>query len=427
MDAARATGRSPWAQVLPWVLAAQLQFSAARVLLRLPPAMGIAATVGVSAVTVIGCHHLLEARDDPARWTTWLSRAGPAVVGGFLALVLAGALVVYPFVDGRRAAGGGADVDDAVLLVVDGLRSGLDNPFAAETYLGNPVTTGPGSALWFLPFGTRALYPLGIVAALVLLFALLRRVTGSWFEPAIAAMLLTVSVPFWEALGQGTDRLVFACGLAVGAVYFDRRAATVPPRAAMVAVVGLGTLATFRVAYLHVPLLVGAALWRQGRRRLGLTVGLGGTAVAVMLHAAFIARSSWDGYTPVHEVFDKSQDDLNGAGRAILVAALIATFVALLVALRRPGGPRVSTMLLIGIGGPMGGIAVATLSSARAPAEWSQGGYLVEALVLAVVVAAATIARRSPSSAPTVGHRALDDPPTPGPIASGRTGVSSVP
>lgn len=402
MVVARSTGRSPWARVLPWVLAAQLQFAAARVLLRLPTTVGVAATVGVGAVTVIGCHHLLEARNEPARWTTWIARAGPAVVGGFLALVLAGALVVYPFVDGRRAAGGGADVDDAVLLVLDGLRSGVDNPFAAETYLGNPVTTGPGALLWFFPFGTRALYPLGIVAALVLLFALLRRLTGSWFEPAVAAVLLTVSLPFWEAVAQGSDRLVFACGLAIGAVYFDRRPAAVPPRAVMVAVVGLGALATFRVAYLHVPLLVGAALWRQGRRRLGLTVASGGTAVAVMLHAALIARSSWDGYTPVHEVFDKSQDDLNGVGRAILVVALIATVVALIVALRRAGGPRVSTVLLVGIGGPMGGIAVATLSTARAPAQWSQGGYLVEALVLAAVVAAATIARLSSSRVPTL-------------------------
>jgi hypothetical protein len=57
----------------------------------------------------------------------------------------------------------------------DGLQRGVDDPLAVETYLGNPVTTGPGAVVRFSPFGTEARYPLGIFAAVAGLFVLLRR------------------------------------------------------------------------------------------------------------------------------------------------------------------------------------------------------------------------------------------------------------
>lgn len=395
------TDRPAWgAAASPWLLAAQLQFTAATVLFRAPLPLAIVATVGLGAATVVGCHHLLRAGAIPPARSAWLSRAGLALVGGFLTVVLAVCVVVYPVVGAGRDPASGIDVDDAVLIVLDGLQRGVDDPLAVETYLGNPVTTGPGALVWFSPFGTEARYPLGIFAAVVGLVVLLRRWTGSWFEPSVAAVLLTVSVPFWLAVAQGADRVPFACGLAAAAVYFDRRPAVVPPWAATAAAVGLGVLATFRFAYLHVPLLVGAALWQQGRRRLALAVGLGGTAVAALLHGALIARSSWEGYTPVHFTFTKSQDELNDLGRALLAAALVATVVALVVALRRPGGPRVATMLLIGIGGPMTGIVVAGLAQARATDQWGTASYAVECIVLAAVVAAAAVARRSSPPSP---------------------------
>ncbi|MBA2497903.1 MAG: hypothetical protein H0V33_12565 [Acidimicrobiia bacterium] len=413
MAVARSTGRAGWAiGALPWLLAAQLQFAAARVLFRLSAPLGVAATVGLCAITVIGCWYLLRTRDEPVPPPAWSQRAGPVIVAGFLAAVLVGALVVYPFVDGRRADGSGADVDDAVLVLLDGLRGGAEDPYAVDTYLGNPPASGPGALVWFFPFGTRTLYPFGIVAAVGLLFVLLRRWTGSWLEPGIAALLLAVSVPFWEAVAQGSDHLPFACGLAATAVYFDRRrVTTVPTGAAVVAALCLGALATFRFAFLHVALLVGAALWQQGRRRLGLVVGLGGTAVAVMLHASLVVRSSWETYAPVQQLFTKSQVDLNAAGKVVLAAALAATVVALLIALRRPGGPPVATVLLIGIGGPMNGIALAGLTTARAPAQWSAGGYVVDCLVLAAVVAAAAVARAFAPRWPTAACQALRDEP----------------
>lgn len=421
MAPAPSTTRAGWgAGALPWLLAAQLQFTAAQVLLhRLPLALGVVATIALSAMTVIGCHYLLGARDVPPAWFAWLSRVSPVVVGGFLLAALACLLVVHPvFRFGwQQTIGTGTDVDDAALLVLDGLQRGVENPFAVNTYLGFPVTTGPGALLWFWPFGLR-LYPLGIFVALAGLFVLVRRVSGSWLESAIAGALLAGSVAFWQALAHGTDRVVFACGLAAVGVYFDRRPAKVAPGAVLVAVLGVGALATFRFAYLHVPLLVGAALWQQGRRRLGLGVGLGGTAVAVMLHGAFIARSSWEGYSPIHHIVTKSQDDLSDVGEWILMAALVATAVALLVALQRPGGPRVSTMLLIGVGGPMMGTAVASLTMADAPIGWGNAAYFVESLVLASVTAAALAARRHSRSAPTE-PRAVDDEPTV-PVPSGQ-------
>jgi hypothetical protein len=119
-------------------------------------------------------------------------------------------------------------------------------------------------------------------------------------------------------------------------------------------------------------------------------VVLGGaaTAVAIALHAAFLARTTgWDAYDPVQQLAVKSDEDLSAAGRAFVVAVVVAAAAVALAELRR-SAPRAEVLVLAGIGGPLGAIAVAGLFTAPDPAAWSEASYLLPTLVLAAVAAA---------------------------------------
>jgi hypothetical protein len=340
---------------------------------RLP---GIIAPVALVAVwggglaAVVALHRRRPALPHPA-----------AVVAVVLAAVAVVALAVYPPVDARRSSGGGSDADDAVLLVVDGMRSGHD-PWAHETYLGNPITAGPGSGLWSLPWSTRRTYPIGIVVAVAGTAAVLRWATGSWREPAGWAVLLALSIPFWEGLAQGSDHLPFACSLVAVAAVVDRRPGPLGPRLAVLTGIGIGVLATARAVFGFVPALAAAARWRDDRRG-ALVLGGVGTAVVAGLHAWGLSRSGWDGYTPIQQLLVKSDEDLGTVGRLLVVLGAVAGVALVVRLLRSPTHPSAVALLLTGVGLPMVSIALAGLLRADGAASWSAGNYFLDTVALA--------------------------------------------
>lgn len=359
----------------------QVQFGALRALERLPDPWSGVAVSGVWVASAAGAWLLVQ------RAPRWPLLRTPWPVAGLLVAAMACALVVYPEVDGRRSTGGGSDADDAVVLVADRVRSGED-PFAADTYLGNPPTTGPGSVLWALPFPGRRAYAAAVVPALAAALLILRRRTGGWDAPSLAAVVIGASVPFWEGVAQGTDHLAMAAGLVVLTAAVPSDAAR-PSAAVAVAVATLaGVLATWRAAYLHLPVLVAAAWWPRSRRGAAI-VAAGGLLLAVALHGVLLSWTDggWDAYDPVQQLFVKSDDDLSPGGRAMLVAGVLAATGAVLAEWRRPR-PRAEVLVLAGIGGPMATIAVAGLLTADDPAAWSEASYLLPTLLLAAVVAA---------------------------------------
>jgi hypothetical protein len=301
-------------------------------------------------------------------------------------------LVAYPIFDERASTGGGSDADDAVLLVIDGLRNGED-PYAVETYLGNPATSGPGSALWFLPWSTRSTYPIGIALAVAATVAVVRAATGGWALAAVFALVLASSVPFWEGIGQGSDHLPFACSLVWAAVVLDRRRAAPGVEIALALGVAVGVLATTRAVFLFVPAVAAATLWWRDRRA-ALVVGISGTAVAIALHAVFIAMSGWDDYAPIQQLLVKSDEDLNGAGRALVVLGVIAAAVGTIAELRRRAEARIDVALLVAVGAPMIAIALAGLLTATEPAQWSAGSYFLDTVALAAVWFAGSVVTR---------------------------------
>jgi hypothetical protein len=362
----------------------QVQFGALRALERIDAPWGDVAVALVWVASAVAAWAFLRGRvpvPTRALRTPW-----PSVV--LCVLVAAVALFVYPEVDGRRSTGGGSDADDAVVLVVDRIRDGLD-PFGEDTYLGNPPTTGPGSILWAAPFPTRRAYACGVVAALAGALVVLRRRHGSWEVPSLAAVVVGASVPFWEGVAQGTDHLAMAAWLAVVV------GSTAAPPAAVGA--GAGVLATWRAAYLHLPLLLAITHWRDDRRR-ALVIGIAGTALALTLHAVLLAWTDggWDAYDPVQQLAVKSDEDLEAWGRVLLAAGVAASAAVVVVeAARRT--PREDVAVLAGIGGPLAAVAVAGAIAGDDPAGWSEASYLLPTLVLASVTAArAAVGSRAP-------------------------------
>jgi hypothetical protein len=318
-------------------------------------------------------------------------RAWPAI--GFAALVTVVGLTAYPVFDARESTGGGSDADDAVVLVIEGLREGTD-PYAADTYLGNPATAGPGSAVWFFPWSSQSTYPIGIALAVAVTILVLRVATGAWSTPTLFAGVLGASVPFWEGVAQGSDHLPFACSLVWAAAFLDRRRPPPSVVAALALGLALGVLATSRAVFLFVPAVAAATLWWRDRRA-ALALGVAGTGIALALHAALIARSSWDGYDPVQQLLVKSDEDLSTAGRVLVIIAIVAAAVGVLAELRRRADARVDVVLLIAVGVPMIAIAIAGLLTAREPSDWPAGTYFLDTVALAAAWVTGSVLARA--------------------------------
>jgi hypothetical protein len=348
------------------------------------------AVLWVATVVVLWQLHRRSRLNDMPVLRHW----APSVA--LVALATVAALGVHPVVNDRGNDGAGTDADDAVLVVIDGIRHGAD-PYEGVTYLGNPPANGPGAAVWFWPFASARTFSLGLVVALAVTLAVLRWSTGGWQVPSLVAVLVAGSIPFWEALAQGSDHLVAACAMTWGAAVAARwRSATLRVAGVASAAVVIGVLATIRVPFGVVPALVAAAWWWRDRRA-ALVFGMVGTATVVALHAAFIAWSGWDGYHPVQQLLVKSDEDLGPSGRWIVAAGCAVAAVVVVMELGRRVAARPEVVLIAGVGIPMASIAVAGLIRADGPSSWSAGTYLLTGLVATatfVAVEVSSVSRR---------------------------------
>jgi hypothetical protein len=82
----------------------------------------------------------------------WTPRSGRdiALLTALVALLVVGLLVLYPLADSGRI-GGGSDNGEALNLATRALVRG-DDPYARDTYLGNPVAVLPGALVLSAPF-----------------------------------------------------------------------------------------------------------------------------------------------------------------------------------------------------------------------------------------------------------------------------------
>jgi len=275
--------------------------------------MGIWALASVGLLLVGRSARLARVASHPA-WSVLL-----------LVAVAVAVATVYPHADALKHLGRGSDQDDAIIGCVQALLQGRA-PYPARTYLGLPVSAGPGALVVHLPFVLAGVYPVAGVAAVVGATLALHRISQGWLAANVFLGLLASSLLFWQQLVVGSDLGTWGCLLVV-ALLALRPARPVGGHAARIAATALLVLvASARVVFVWVPALAGVLLWRQDRRRALLVAALG-TAATVALHLSFAAFAK-GAYSPLH-LLGRMQGVpwwVSGAAAALVAAALYVTW-----------------------------------------------------------------------------------------------------
>jgi len=205
---------------------------------------------------------------------------------------------VYPLADARRLWGAGSTADDGLIQTAgDFFSSGsmYDRPLAG----GIPISAGPGWALLNLPLANSHSYwamgPLYILIA-VLIHA---RLAGTALPEAVVLCLLASSPLFWELLVTGHD--IVPLGFALAALVMagwkiaqDRTDGGFLP---LLFGALMGAVATSRVVFAPLPLMMALLAWKQNRK-FALLAGSVGLICCAALHGYFFWTS--ERYQPLH-------------------------------------------------------------------------------------------------------------------------------
>lgn len=202
------------------------------------------------------------------------------------------ALFLYPIADGRKAIHSGSDEDDAIIVAADQMRA-LHFPYAQKTYLGGPISPGPGWIMLNIPAIKVHLYALQGPLLLALLAWMLRRRSAREAFLFVAVLLFCPAIHLLISNGSDLVALSAAFMLFGVSVYQQR---------SLFACIGwsvlLGFVATARINLIAVPvaMLCMRKDWKTARAWME-------TAIAVMtaacLHAAFYLHAPSE-YAPFH-------------------------------------------------------------------------------------------------------------------------------
>lgn len=293
-----------------------------------------------------------------------------------LIAVLAVAIAtVYPHADALKLHMLGSDADDAMVIAGTALSHGL-NPYQFTTYFGNPLSPGPGWAALVAPLTRLGLY--GLLTPLALAFTVLSlRITNHpWLQTNRVTLALFSCLLLWELTVTGNDLPAFGLLFLSTVLLLTRQRIG---RAELIALtILLGSLATARIAFFYLPLLVGCSLVAVWPKR-AITVGLGGTLLMAALHGGFYLLSP-DFYPPLH-LLGRAQSLLTG--EALYAALTFLTIVGIqsLYHWRWWTAPRHAAW---GLGAPLLVLSLADLTQNAAFARWEGATYLIPALPLVI-------------------------------------------
>lgn len=321
----------------------------------------------------------------------------PGLVGAVLGLGLAAALavvvLVYPEADALRLQGRGSDQDDGVIIAARALLAGRD-PYAVASYLGLPLSTGPGAVLAALPFVAAGWYGGVQLAGLSALGWALLRAGG----PAAALawlVLMASSVAVWEWLAQGSDLLWLGCLIAALAIagpgWMTEPGGDGPARGRLVWIgVLAGLLGSARVVLAGLPLLLALAWWRGAGLRAAVAVAVAGTVAAGLLHFVFWLPGEGD-YMPAHLLGKGRALFAGGEGTLAVVLALTGLLVLALVRCR--AAPVL--VAAAGLAPPLATAALVQLAQTGwSPSAWSGATWLALAAPGAAAAAALEATRQ---------------------------------
>ena len=353
---------------------------------------GVAAGIGYAAaiVVVLGLvvPWVLDRAGDAPAWVP------PAVAGVVVVVLVAGFLVVPSAVTPgvAHAIGVGSDRADALDVTATRLRHGA-YPWAATTYLGNPLSPLPGSVLLALP-----VVAVGLPAAtqnVLWTLALLPVLAGGRrprVDPTVwwaVVVLGGLEVAREFVIG---DDLVVASVPALAATAWTLRAARAGSTGRLVAaaaVLGLTTCTRPHVA-LVVVVVAAAVAATAGRRRAAVVGGVAAGVWALLIGPFLLAGTAR--FTPLHVAAKVTGE--RGLSPAIALVALGALAVLLAaLAVVRPSTPAAVAWCCAAVLAAPAGLSLArSLLTGGEPADLTLG-----AAAVPFAVAALTWVRPAPT------------------------------
>lgn len=308
--------------------------------------------------------------------TKILGKPWPALV--VLAAFTVWTVAIYPYADGLKLQGRGSDADDALILASQALLK-FQSPYDQETYLGNLIAPGPGWALLAAPFSVSGLYSLFFPSTLALAFWCLRSCGTDWPTLNRFAVLLASSLLVWELAAVGSDYLPFVMLVLVATLLLKQ------PNLHRFGLIGIifltGLLATFRIVFIFLPLLVGFSLLALFPRR-ALAVALGGLTLALTVQVVFLLLNP-SSYPPLSLLLQKANAIFSFEGLTMAIAVCVATAMVMLVNWRtwRP-----ITHLAVGLAVPWALVAAADLVRVHGSLpDWGGASFLAIPLPFVVL------------------------------------------
>lgn len=292
----------------------------------------------------------------PPRWLAKvMSTPWPTIL--LLIAFTIGTIAIYPYADGLKVYKAGSDADDALILAGQALLK-FQNPYTAVTYLGNPLSPGPGWALLAAPFSSSALYSLFFPSTLALALATLWMTGYGWVTLNRFMILLASSLGVWELAVVGSDYLPFVMLTLTVTQLLERP--NLRPGAVAVLTLVLGLLSTFRIVFIFLPLLVGFSLFAIHRLR-AITVALGSLVLCAACQLLFFLLNRGS-YPPLELLQAKAGASFNRETLFLAVLICALTGIGMLVNWRNW---RPITHLAIGLTVPWTIVAIANLVSVR--------------------------------------------------------------
>jgi hypothetical protein len=209
-------------------------------------------------------------------------------------------IAIYPLADARKTIGKGSTADNAIIECIKQFVSN-GKLYDVVLYDGAPISPGPGWILINSPFALLNCYWLFTPVYILITCLLYWRLFGNSIIPTLVLLLLSTSLIFWELMVTGHDliSLGFSFVIIVLLVYkFCSRQKDVGlTKHILFITLFIGIIATSRIVFICLPLLIGMLIWRINPRQ-AIFVSLIGLFVALMLHGYFYYTNDY--YQPLH-------------------------------------------------------------------------------------------------------------------------------
>jgi hypothetical protein len=252
------------------------------------------------------------------RWSTGKRIVASGwTTAALLAVVTVGSAVLFGHELARQNAGSGSTANQAMSDPIHALLRG-DSLYHVHLSGGAPVSPGPGWILLNSPFTLAHAYWLMLPAWIVATTLVLRGVYRRPYEVNLGLVFLFGSLGFWRLVGEGHDVIAIGCAVVLLVVAADRLVHD--DRWAVLVGLMAGVIATARIIYLPLPLLIGVLVWARSQRQ-AVILAVTGVALALVFNLLF--SIGVHPYPPLH-LFGRASQRQPVANLALGVVVTVA-------------------------------------------------------------------------------------------------------